>query len=436
MAFIVRARLFHTVASPFLSEEAMVAWDDGAVAVSGGRIVASGEFVHVQSACPQFTVYDCRPALLFPGFVDAHVHFSQLRIIGAMGKPLLDWLQQYALPEEVRLLDDEYARAVARKFLRALARNGTTTALVFGSHLPGAQHILFEEAAASGLRIASGLALADRLLLPQLHTTPELAYDESMALARRWHGRAGGKLTYAVTPRFALSASEGMLEVCRTLLDDIDGSLFQTHMNENREEIRQVAEEFPWAADYLAVYERYGLVRTGAVYAHNVHVCHRELDAMAAGRAAVAHCPTSNAFLGSGLFSMRRHAERGVLVALGSDVGAGTGFGLPKEGLMAYKIQMLQPDGYRLTPAHLLYLATRAGAEALGMDDVIGDLSPGKSADFVLIDPPPNSTLADALVRAESALDLLGIVFTLAQEESIARVYVEGNCVYEREDIQ
>ena len=168
MAFIVRARLFHTVASPFLSEEAMVAWDDGAVAVSGGRIVASGEFVHVQSACPQFTVYDCRPALLFPGFVDAHVHFSQLRIIGAMGKPLLDWLQQYALPEEVRLLDDEYARAVARKFLRALARNGTTTALVFGSHCP-ARAFCLKKPRRPGLRIASGLALADRLLLPQLH---------------------------------------------------------------------------------------------------------------------------------------------------------------------------------------------------------------------------------------------------------------------------
>lgn len=433
MAFIVRARLFHTPASPFSATRALESFDDGAIAVQDGRIVSSGSFADVRRDHPDLPVHDHRPALLLPGFIDAHVHFSQLNIIGAMGKPLLQWLQQYTLPEEVRLADEEYARTVARGFLQGLVRNGTTAALVFGSHLPSAQQILFEEAAASGIRITSGLALADRFLLPELHTTPEGAYDDSIDLARRWHGQAGGKLRYAVTPRFALSAGEPMLAVCGALLDEIDGSLFQTHINENRDEIDEVARLFPWAADYLGVYERYGLVRPGAVYAHNVHACDRELDALAAGRAAVAHCPTSNAFLGSGLFCMRRHVEHGVLVALGSDVGAGTGFGLPKEGLMAYKAQMLQADGYPLTPAHLLYLATKAGAEALGIADEVGDFTPGKAADFVLMQARPDSTLAGALARAETPMDVLGVVFTLAQEESVAQVYVEGECIYERD---
>lgn len=433
MAFIIRARLFHTPLSPFTSTDALQSFADGAVAVQDGRIVASGAFADVRNAYPELPVHDHRPALLLPGFIDTHVHFSQLHMIGAMGKPLLQWLQDHILPEEARLVDGEYARAVARDFLRALMRNGTTTALVFGSHLAEAQHILFEEAAASGLRIASGLALSDRELLPVLHTTPQRAYDESIALARRWHGQAGGKLRYAVTPRFALSASEPLLEVCSSLLGDIEGSLFQTHINENREEIARVRELFPWAADYLDVYERFGLVRAGAVYAHNIHVCDRELDALAAGRAAVAHCPTSNGFLGSGLFSLRRHVERGVVVGLGSDVGAGTGFGLLQEGLRAYETQMLQPDGYPLTPAHLLYLATKAGAEALGMVDDVGDLTPGKAADFVLINPPAESTLATVLARASEPEHVLGVVFTLAGEESIAHVYVAGECIYERD---
>lgn len=432
MSFIVRARLFHTPSNPFETADALEWFDDGALVVREGRIAAAGALADVKQQYPDLPVHDHRPALLMPGFVDAHVHFSQLHMIGAMGKPLLQWLQEHILPEEARFADEKYARRVAKRFLRALARNGTTSALVFGSHLASAQDVFFAEAAASGLRIASGLALGDRELLPALHTTPQRAYDESLALARRWHGQAGGKLRYAVTPRFALSASDALLEVCSALQAEIAGSLFTTHINETPDEIAAVRQLFPWAGDYLDVYQRYGLVRPGAVYAHNLHPCDRELDALAAGQAAVAHCPCSNAFLGSGLFSMRRHVARGVRVALGSDVGAGTGFGILNEALMAYKAQMLQPDGYRLTPAHLLYLATKAGAEALGLGTETGDLSPGKAADFVVLEPPADSTLAAVLSRADGPEHVLGAVFALAGEDSVKQVYVDGRCVYDR----
>ncbi|HEY8418213.1 MAG TPA: guanine deaminase [Limnochordales bacterium] len=431
MHWILRARLLHTPANPFRGAGALQYVEDGAVLVQAGRIAASGPFAEVRRSHPAAPVADRRPGVLLPGFVDTHVHFPQLTIIGAMGYPLLEWLQRFTLPAETRFLDAQYARRAARDFLAALARNGTTTALVFGSHVPEAQHVFFAEAARSGLRIISGLALADQGLVPPLHTTPEQGYRDSLELARRWHGQ--GRIRYAVTPRFALSTSDAMLAVCRRLLDEIPGSWFQTHLNENRDEIAAVARLFPWARDYLHVYEHHGLVRPQSVFAHDVHPTDRELDALAQAHATVAHCPTSNAFLGSGLFPLRRHVERGVRVALGSDVGAGTGFGLFKEGLMAYETQMLLPDGYPLRPAHLLYLATKAGAEALGLADEVGDLTPGKAADLVLIAPRPGTTLAAVLAAAEGPDEILGALFALGGEDSVAQVWVAGETVYERE---
>ncbi len=428
---ILRARLAHTPGDPFASEDGLSYVEDGALLLRDGRIAAVGTFDDVRRGSPHASVDDRRPAIVLPGFVDTHVHLSQLSIIGRMGKPLLEWLATFTLPAEIRFLDPDYARQAARDFLRALARNGTTSALVFGSHLPEAQEIFFAEAARSGLRIVSGLALSDRGLLPPLHTTPQRGYRDSLELARRWHGH--GRIRYAVTPRFAISAGDRMLEVCGRLLEEIPGAFFQTHLNENRDEVRVVAELFPWSKTYLGVYDRYNLVGLRSIFAHNVHPTDRELETLARAQATVAHCPTSNAFLGSGLFPLRRHVQRGVRVALGSDVGAGTGFGFFKEGLMAYQVQMLHPDGFPLTPAHLLYLATKAGAEALGLGDEVGDFGPGKAADLVIVDPLPGTTLERVMRHAESPAALLGALFALAGEDSIAEVMVAGETVYKRE---
>lgn len=371
--------------------------------------------------------HDWRGGYLLPGFIDAHVHYPQLRVIGVLGRSLLDWLRDYALPEEARMRDRPYAREIAREFLRALASHGTTTALVFGAHFVSAMEILFEEAIASGLRIVSGLALSDRALVPELHTTPEDAYRGSADLIRRYHGR--GTLAYAVTPRFAVSASEAMLQVCRTLLGEFDGLHFQTHINENPQEIAECARLFPWAAGYLSVYDRYRLVGPRSVLAHNVHTSDETLRRLSDTGASVAHCPLSNASLGSGIFPFARHLAAGVRVALGTDIGAGTGFGMMKEALAAYLMQRIAPDALTLDPAQMLYLATRAGAEALGIDEV-GDFAPGGSADFVYLRPPKNSVLAGVARQADSAERVLSALFALAGQEAVVETRVRGRVVY------
>ncbi|HXA51336.1 MAG TPA: guanine deaminase, partial [Candidatus Acidoferrum sp.] len=370
---------------------------------------------------------DWRGSVILPGFIDTHVHFPQTRIIGGLGWSLLDWLRLHALPEEVRMGDPVYARAVATDFVRALAWNGTTTALVFGAHFGPAMEALFESAFNAGLRIASGLVLSDRLLPEPLRQTPEQAYHVSHALMARYHGIAG--LRYAVTPRFALSTSDAMLEVCSALLREQPDALFQTHINENPQEIAEVRAAFPWADSYLATYDRFGLVGSRSVFAHNVHTSDVELARLAECGASVAHCPCSNAVLGSGIFSMRRHLTAGVRFALGTDVGAGTGFGMLKEALQSYMTQRLLPDGLPLTPAHLLYLATRAGAEALGLEQDTGDFSVGKSADLVRVQPVAGTPLAGAMQRADTPEQLLAAIITQAAAESIQEVRVYGKAI-------
>src|SRR4051794_7765797 len=429
---IIRARIAHTPGDPFAGEDALEAFDDGALAFdAGGAIVAVGPWPDVRRAQPQARVEDRRDCLLLPGFVDTHVHFPQIAVIGAMGLELLDWLRQRTLPEEARMADLGHAEATARRFVRALAANGTTTALVFGAHFPGAQTLLFEAAERQGLRIASGLVVSDRRLRPDLEVTPEVAYEQSRALIERWHGR--GRLRYAVTPRFSVSCSEAMLDACRSLLDVRRGLLLTSHVNEHPREIAVVAELFPDARDYLDTYERAGLLRDGTVLAHDVHPSDDELRRLAAARASVAHCPSSNAFIGSGIFPMARHVRHGVRFGLGTDVGAGTGLSLLKEGLTAYQLQMVHSDRHPLTPAHLLHLATASGARILGLGEEVGDLAPGKAADFVLVRPPTGSTLEAVLEAAPDWSATLGALFTLAREESIAEVRVAGEIVFSRE---
>lgn len=428
MTTVVRAKIAHTPRNPFREAGALEAFDDGALAFDGGQIVACGDSREVLERHPGAEVIDARGSILLPGFVDCHVHYPQIGVIGAMGLGLMDWLSSRTLPEEARLADEGYARSVAATFVRALAANGTTTALVFGSHFPAAQEALFSAAEASGLRIASGLVVSDRGLLPELHSTPEEAVAASQALIERWHGH--GRLRYAVSPRFSVSCSEAMLSACGEVARAAPGLLITSHLNESEGELALVHELFPRAADYLTTYEDAGLVGRRSVFAHDVHPRGPELERLAAAGAAIAHCPSSNAFLGSGLFPLARHRSAGVRVALGTDVGAGTSLSMLSEALMAYQLQRLAPEPVLLSPGELLHLATAAGAAALGVDDETGDLRPGKSADFVLIRPPSDSTLSAALARADSMEEILGVVFTLAREEAITEVRVAGELVW------
>ena len=424
---VYRGTVFDTPDSPFLGG-ALRAEDDAGIAVEHGVVVDRGPFAQVLARRPDDETIDVRGGVLLPGLVDTHVHFPQVRVIGGLGKPLLEWLDRCALPEEARMADVGYAAGVADEFVDGLAGAGTTTALVFGAHFAAAVDVLFERAAARGLRITAGLVVSDRVLRADLATTPEQAHADGLARARRWHGKE--RLRYAVTPRFSLSCTPALLESCAALLGDVDGALFTSHINENRAEIDAVADLFPDHDHYLDTYHRFGLVGRHSVLAHNVHPCDAELEVFAAADAGVAHCPSSNSALGSGLFPLRRHVHSGVRVALGTDVGAGTSFSLLREGLQAYFMQaLLGADGLPLTPAHMLYLATRAGAEALGMPDEVGDLSVGRQFDAVWVAPEPDTTLAKVLVHAADADDALAKVFALAGSGDVRRVWVGGDQV-------
>ena len=425
---LLRAPLFHTPRNPFRDDSALEFWPDGGLLVRDGRIAGCGGYAALRDANPGVPVSDLRGGFILPGFVDTHTHFPQLRVLGSLGLSLLEWLDRSALPEEARMADLTHACRIARAFVHALTSHGTTTALVFGAHFAPATAALFEAAGAAGVRLVAGQVLSDRFLRPELLQTPEGAWRASTSLIERFHGR--GRLLYAVTPRFALSASEAILEVCQTLLREHKDLRFQTHLNEDCHEVAEVARLFPWARDYLAVYERFRLNGPRSVMAHNVHAGDPELERLAAAGASVAYCPCSNSALGSGLFPLRRHLQAGVRFALGTDVGGGTGFGLLKEGLQAYLLQRVDPAGVLLHSGHLLYLATRAGAEALGLSDETGDLGFGKSADLVYLRPSPNSPLAAVLEREEEPRRRLAAIFTLAGSDCIREVRVGGAVVF------
>jgi guanine deaminase len=419
-----------TPGDPFGGDPADALAETGALLVRDGIICARGSFAALRAEHPSEPVTQLPGGMLVPGFIDTHVHFPQIRAIGGLGMPLLDWLERCALPEESKLADQAYAREVASEFLSGLLASGTTSALVFGSHFAAAMDELFTAAERQGLNITSGLVLSDRILRPDLLQTPKAALADSTDLIDRWHDR--GRLRYAVTPRFSLSASNAMLDVCAQLLDR--GVWFTSHINENVAEVATVAGLFPGAEHYLDTYRQHGLVTKRSVFAHNVHPADHELAVLAEHGASVSHCPTSNCALGSGLFPLRRHVEHGVGIALGSDVGAGAGLFLPKEALQAYFIQqLLGPGGMNLTPVHLLYLATRAGARTLGLDDRIGDFSVGKDFDAVWLRPAAGSTLAVNLKHASGTTDALARVFSLATPADVASVWIRGEAAAGRD---
>jgi guanine deaminase len=420
---LVRARALDTPVDP-LTGGALRSDEDVSLLLADGVIVERGDHTTLRAAHPDVEVLDLRDGVLLPGLVDTHVHYPQVRAIGALGMPLLEWLERCALPEEARLAEPSYAAAVAEEFVAGLVSAGTTTALVFGSHFASAVDALFTRADQVGLRVTSGLVVSDRNLPSALLTTPERAYDDAVALAARWHGH--GRLRYAVTPRFSYSAGDGVLAACGAVHADVAGSWFTSHVNESIAEVGEVARLFPDSHHYVDTYDRHGLVGPRSVLAHNIHPTEDELRVLAARGASVAHCPTSNAALGSGLFPLLRHRQHGIRVALGSDVGAGTGFSLFKEGLQAYFHQrLLGPEG-PLTSTDLLHLATAAGAEALGLADVVGDLSVGKQFDAVWVRPRADDPLDVCLRHATSPEDALAKIFALGRDSDVAGVWVGG----------
>ncbi|MDB5706081.1 MAG: hypothetical protein JWN66_3197 [Sphingomonas bacterium] len=398
---------------------------DGLLVVENGLVVAFGD--HADLA-PRFADVPVEhlPGLIVPGFVDTHIHYPQTDSIAAHGAQLLEWLERHIFPAEAAFADRGHADAVASFFLDELLRNGTTSALVFATVHAASVDALFEAALARDMRIVSGKVLMD--LGPEtLHDSVETGRADSEALIARWRGR--GRLGYAVTPRFALTSSDAQLAGAGDLVAAHPEVLMHTHLAENVGEIAAVAERFPTARDYLDVYDRFGLVGPRSVFAHCIHMDDRALARMGEAGSSIAFCPTSNLFLGSGLFDLARADAFRVKTGIGTDVGAGTSFSLLATLGEAYKIGQL--CGTSLDPFRALHLATAGGARALGLGDRIGGLQPGQEADFVLLDPAATPLLARRTAGA-SLSDRLFALQILGDDRAIARTWLAGRCVWTR----
>ncbi|MEM1235313.1 MAG: guanine deaminase, partial [Pseudomonadota bacterium] len=337
----------------------------GGVVIEGSKVVALGGAASLRADHGDAVVHDYGEALILPGFVDAHAHYPQTQMIASWGKRLIDWLNEYTFPEEARFTDPHHARAVAESYLDLLLAHGTTTVCTYCTTAPASVAAIFEAAEARGMRVLAGKTCMDRNAPASLIDTAQRAYDESKALLDAWHGR--GRASYVITPRFAPTSSPAQLEALGALWAEHPDCLMQTHLSEQVEEIAWVRELFPEARDYLGVYERFGLLDARAVYGHAIHLEPRERDRIAEVGAALVHCPTSNTFIGSGLFDMR-HAAR-MPVGLATDTGGGSSFSMLRTMAAAYEIGQL--NGHPLHPAELLWLATEGSAQALHLSGTV-----------------------------------------------------------------
>lgn len=429
----IRGPALTFTADPFLvgPAQALHYESDAIVVIRNGRIDDFGP-ASARQAPPDvpLTRYPAT-SLILPGFIDTHVHYPQLPMIAAHGEQLIDWLQKHAYPVEERFRDEAYARAVAREFLQQCLRAGTTTAMVYCTVFQQSVDAFFEEAARLNLRMIAGKVLMDRDAPAGLLDTPARAYDESKALIWRWHDR--GRLLYAVTPRFAVTSSPAQLEMAGALWQEHPGTYLQTHLSETRDEVAWVRRLYPERRDYLDVYDHYGHVGPRAVFGHGVHLDEREFDVLHERGAAIAHCPTSNLFLGSGLFhwGLAKRRGRPVRLGLGTDVGAGTSVSLVQTLNETYKVAQLR--GFSLSAAHAFYLATLGGAAALYLDSVVGAIAPGREADLVVLDLLSTPLIELRMRRCEDILEALFVQMILADERATLATYVAGRLAYRRD---
>ncbi len=420
-----RASVLHCLSDPGEAslQSAYEYFEDGVLVVEDGCIRAAGPAEKLLTELSEDTALTELPGkLIVPGFIDCHVHCPQLDIIASYGEQLLDWLHRYAYPVEARFRDPDYARDVASAFMDELLNNGTTTAMVFGTVHAHSADAIFEAAEARDMRVIAGKVLMDCNCPEELQDDPISAYADSKALIERWHGR--GRLGYAITPRFALTSSEQQLEAAGKLAREYPEVWVHTHLAENTEEVRQIARQYPSSRSYLDVYDQFGLLRERAVFAHCLHMDDEDRACMARKGGAAAFCPTSNLFLGSGLFDLAAMRGANIRCGLGTDVGGGTSLSLLKTASEAYKVLHLQD--HALPPMQALYLATLGAAEALYLDNCIGNFLPGKEADFVVLDPQATSLTARRLAAAETIEESFFALLTLADDRHVAATYIRG----------
>lgn len=426
-----RAAILYFVGDPHqLGEQAWHYHDDGILWVEAGHIKAVGPAEQMLTQLPQRISLETFPNhLILPGFIDTHIHYPQTEMIAAYGEQLLSWLNTYTFPTEMQFADEAYAAEVAEVFLNELLRNGTTTALVFGTVHPQSVDAFFQAAQERGLRMIAGKVMMDRHAPEGLCDTAEQSYTDSIALIERWHGV--DRLQYAVTPRFAPTSTQAQLDKAGQLLQEHPGVYLHTHLSENTDEVEWVKQLFPQSKHYLDVYDQAGLLSRRSVFAHGIHLCDEECARLAETGSAIAHCPTSNLFLGSGLLPLDKLQRQGVNVGLGTDVGGGTSFSMLRTLDEAYKIQQLR--GNKLDPFQALYLATLGGAKALDLDQTIGSLQAGFEADFCVLDLHATPLLAFRMPHCRTVQETLFALNTLGDDRCVERTYALGRCVHQKE---
>jgi len=425
-----RAAILHSLADPAVVgvEQSYEYFEDGILLIENGKVAQVGAAAELLPKLAGVEVQHYRDALITPGFIDTHIHYPQTGMIASYGEQLLDWLNTYTFPTEQQFKDKAHASDVAAIFLKELLRNGTTTALVFGTVHPQSVDAFFEQADKLNLRMIAGKVLMDRNAPDYLTDTAESGYAESKALIERWHGK--GRLHYAVTPRFAPTSTPEQLELAGKLLGEYPDLYMHTHLSENRKEIEWVKELFPERKGYLDVYDHHKLIGPRAVFAHGVHLCDDECKRLAETGSAVAFCPTSNLFLGSGLFDLNKLEAHGVRVGLGTDVGAGTSFSQLQSLNEAYKVMQLQ--GKKLDPFKSLYLATLGGANALYLDDQLGNFLPGKDADFLVLDYNATPLISYRIQQAKSLEERLFALTMLGDDRAVKETFAAGVSVHQR----
>ena len=397
----------------------------GGVLVESGKIVAVGEADDLRRTHPQATVTDYGNALISAGFVDAHVHYPQTAMIASWGKRLIDWLNSYTFPEEMRFADRAYASEIASRYFDLTLSNGTTTVCSYATIHPESVDAFFEAARVRGLRAYAGKTCMDRNAPDGLRDTAQTGYDQSKSLLEKWHGQ--DRLSYVITPRFSPTSTPEQLMAMGALWREYPGCLMQTHLSEQTDEVDWVKSLFPQSRDYLDTYEAQGLLREGALFGHAIYLTDREIARIRETGAALVHCPTSNTFIGSGLFPTMAMAQTGIRVGLATDTGGGSSFSMLRTMAAAYEVGQLR--GTPLHPSQLWWLATQGSARALRADHLIGNLAPEMEADIVVIDLASTPAIAQRAARAKDIWEALFPTIMMGDDRATKAVWVGGRPV-------
>lgn len=428
-----RGSILHFLGDPDSADKQCYEYfSDGLMIIENGHIHSLCDAAQgIKNLEPDVPVIEHLDSLIMPGFVDCHIHFPQTEVIAAYGEQLLQWLNKYTFPAEGKFKDKTYAKTMAEQFLNELLRAGTTTALVFGTVHKQSVDAFFEACEQRNLRMIAGKVMMDRNAPDYLTDDPESSYADSKDLIEKWHNRA--RLNYAITPRFAPTSSKEQLQKAGQLLSEYPDVYMQTHLSENLDEIAWVKELFPESDSYLDAYDRAGLLGRRSVFAHCIHLDDKEWHRMSKSQSGIAFCPTSNLFLGSGLFNLNRAVKEKINVGLATDVGGGTSFSMLQTMNEAYKV--LQMRGDTLSILKMFYLATLGGAETLDLSDKIGNFEKGKEADFIVLDKTCTPLIKMRLEKCTDLLEQLFVLGILGDDRAVKQTWSAGQKVHDRDQI-